>query len=430
MSVIVLLYGLAIFNIFDLVISVTVPESDTGLELNNDTSVESEPEDELEEIGAGILNMTASLKFATLCETPNHDPGYCVEIKSCLRLLNQLSNSNARDFLRDSMCGPENEDLSNPKVCCGRHSNYRNVSKNIASLDVLPKNCGTQKLTLKSRVVGGKEAELGEFPWMARILHKNRYNYKSFGCSGFLIHSRYVMTAAHCVHDKFLEVRGKVYAVHLGEHNIETEVDCMHGICADPPQISRVAKVIIHPDYNPTEKAQYNDIAILYLRKGMKMTNFIRPICLLEDQSQKPHKYIVSGWGKTETERVSVVKMKVDLPYVEKEDCKESYKVLGMDLIDSQTCAGGEAGKDSCNGDSGGPLMMTTNGTVWFAAGIVSYGIGCGMETWAGVYTNIPSFIPWIKGAIVETNLLNPKSPAIEKKKGGKHRKNNATEHV
>nr|CAH7714363.1 unnamed protein product [Callosobruchus chinensis] len=239
--------SLAILNQFNLVISGnTAPGSDTELELNNDTSVESEPEDELEEIGAGILNMTASLKFATLCETPNHDPGYCVEIKSCSRLLNQLSNSHARDFLRDSMCGPENEDLSNPKVCCGRHSNYRN------------------KLTLKSRVVGGKEAELGEFPWMARILHKNRYNYKSFGCSGFLIHSKYVMTAAHCVHDKFLEVRGKVYAVHLGEHNIETEVDCMHGICADPPQVSRVAKVIIHPDYNPTEKSQYNDIAILF----------------------------------------------------------------------------------------------------------------------------------------------------------------------
>ncbi|CAH1954511.1 unnamed protein product [Acanthoscelides obtectus] len=368
-------------------------------------------------------------EFATLCETPNHDPGYCVEIKSCTRLLSQLNNSNARSFLRDSMCGPENEDLSNPKVCCGRYTNYRNVSKNIASLDVLPKNCGTQKLTLKSRVVGGKEAELGEFPWMARILHKNRYNFKSFGCSGFLIHSKYVITAAHCVHDKFLEVRGKVYAVHLGEHNIETEVDCMHGICADPPQVSRVAKVIVHPDYNPNERSQYNDIAILYLKKGMKVTNFIRPICLLEDPSQKPHKYIVSGWGKTEQDRVSAVKMKVDLPYIEKENCKQSYKALGMELIESQTCAGGEAGKDSCNGDSGGPLMMTTNGTVWFAAGIVSYGIGCGMENWAGVYSDIPSFIPWIKTVIVETNLLNPKSLLIARRKGGKLiKKNNDTE--
>lgn len=70
--------------------------------------------------------------------------------------------------------------------------------------------------------------------------------------------------------------------------------------------------------------------------------------------------------------------MKVDLQPFDHEECSEKYSLLEIYLKETQICVGGEKNKDSCNGDSGGPLMMTTNGTVWFAAGIVSYGVGCG----------------------------------------------------
>lgn len=93
----------------------------------------------------------------------------------------------------------------------------------------------------------------------------------------------------------------------------------------------------------------------------------------------------------------SSIKLKTELQPFNLQECKERYRGLGVTIKKSQICAGGFNGKDSCSGDSGGPLMMTPNGTVWYASGIVSYGLGCGREGWPGVYTNIPSYSNWIR---------------------------------
>lgn len=74
---------------------------------------------------------------------------------------------------------------------------------------------------------------------------------------------------------------------------------------------------------------------------------------------------------------------------------------MGVALNSAQICAGGEKDKDSCKGDSGGPLMdlyADENGTVnWYSIGIVSYGpTPCGSETWPGVYIKVANYIPWI----------------------------------
>lgn len=70
--------------------------------------------------------------------------------------------------------------------------------------------------------------------------------------------------------------------------------------------------------------------------------------------------------------------MKVSLPPVNRTECDDQYSILNVTLRETQICAGGEEGKDSCNGDSGGPLMFFGDNNSWFAAGIVSFGIGCG----------------------------------------------------
>lgn len=75
---------------------------------------------------------------------------------------------------------------------------------------ILPGKCGRQNITMASRIFGGSEAELREFPWMARLRHTNQYGYHNYGCSGFLIHKKYVVTAAHCIASKVLEPLGPV----------------------------------------------------------------------------------------------------------------------------------------------------------------------------------------------------------------------------
>lgn len=63
-----------------------------------------------------------------------------------------------------------------------------------------------------------------------------------------------------------------------------------------------------------------------------------------------------------------------------------------------QLCAGGELGKDSCKGDSGGPLMAKDPDTGnWITSGIVSIGPNdCGKFGVPGVYTSVKEYMCWI----------------------------------
>merc|ERR1719300_1488431 len=132
----------------------------------------------------------------------------------------------------------------------------------------------------------------------------------------------------------------------------------------------------------------------------------------------------VVGWGyteydpsgqldKTDVEDVkapSAKQQRLGLPVLSSEQCKRKWKFFTP--TESQICAGGELGKDSCKGDSGGPLFLsqvknrnigepTLDGTEpWYLMGIVSFGSRrCGSGK-PGVYTRVESFIPWIRKTI------------------------------
>ena len=79
-------------------------------------------------------------------------------------------------------------------------------------------------------------------------------------------------------------------------------------------------------------------------------------------------------------------------------------------LTGSQICAGGEAGKDSCVGDSGSGLMreIVTGGSPFYRShliGVVSFGPRlCGTKGVPGVYTRVNSFLPWILDTVNNMN--------------------------
>lgn len=61
-----------------------------------------------------------------------------------------------------------------------------------------------------------------------------------------------------------------------------------------------------------------------------------------------------------------------------------------MIITDAMICASAP-GKDSCFGDSGGPL--TVNGTL---EGVVSFGWGCADSRYPGVYSRVAYVRDWI----------------------------------
>uniref|UniRef100_A0A673VB47 Kallikrein related peptidase 13 n=1 Tax=Suricata suricatta TaxID=37032 RepID=A0A673VB47_SURSU len=76
---------------------------------------------------------------------------------------------------------------------------------------------------------------------------------------------------------------------------------------------------------------------------------------------------------------------------------EECHQVYPGKITPNMLCAGTkEGGKDSCEGDSGGPLIC--NGTLH---GIISWGdFPCGQPNRPGVYTRVSQYVVWIQETI------------------------------
>ncbi|XP_020279968.1 proclotting enzyme-like [Pseudomyrmex gracilis] len=233
----------------------------------------------------------------------------------------------------------------------------------------------------QERIVGGKNADPGEWPWIAALFNAGRQF-----CGGSLIDDIHILTAAHCVVNMNSWDVARL-TVRLGDHNLKTNTEIRH-------VERRVKRVVRHRGFNA--RTLYNDVALLTLNEPVEFTELIRPICLPSGSQLYSGKTgTVIGWGSLrESGPQPAILQEVSIPIWSNNECKSKYGAAAPGgIIDSFLCAG-RATKDSCSGDSGGPLMV--NDGRWTQIGIVSWGIGCGKGQYPGVYTRVTHFLPWI----------------------------------
>ncbi|OAD59342.1 Serine proteinase stubble [Eufriesea mexicana] len=250
----------------------------------------------------------------------------------------------------------------------------------ISSIDT--SQCGAKNgVQDQERIVGGQNADPGEWPWIAALFNGGRQF-----CGGSLIDDKHVLTAAHCVANMNSWDVARL-TVRLGDYNIKTNLEVRH-------IERRVKRVVRHRGFN--SRTLYNDIALLTLNEPVPFTKQIRPICLPSGSQLYSGKIAtVIGWGSLrESGPQPAILQEVSIPIWSNSECKSKYGAAAPGgIVDSFLCAG-RAAKDSCSGDSGGPLMV--NDGRWTQVGIVSWGIGCGKGQYPGVYTRVTHFLPWI----------------------------------
>lgn len=252
------------------------------------------------------------------------------------------------------------------------------------------------------RILGGKDAKLGEIPWHLLIKEPRRG-----GAS--LINDRWAVTAAHVV-----ENVGETSLVLYGGL-VDAKQTRPAFIKSSDVVVMNSEKIIIHPLYTSGIKDRTNfdnDIALIKLASRVSLGPNLLPICLPEANSGlvENEQGTISGFGMTEKfdKMVTSVMLKYAhigvYPVSRCRDTPRTKNNRHMVYTDNMFCAGA-AGKDSCHKDSGGSFvlpMLAEGREPYYLKGIVSWGPPCEDRQFKGYYTKVENYLDWIKAEIAQ----------------------------
>jgi chymotrypsin len=234
--------------------------------------------------------------------------------------------------------------------------------------------------TPEDRIVGGEIAKPHSHPYQAGLLVTIRSDL--YRCGGSIIGSKTILTAAHCLEDST-----KIIVI-LGAHNLQDDLES-----TQQRQTVDASGYRIHKDYE--NRTLLNDIALLILPKSVTVNKYVAKIDLPWDTKNKfvGSIVIMTGWGKMSDENGLSPALRFTFDkIVNNPECKKIYKSYTNNMI----CNSGAGGKNSCGGDSGGPLTTKFHRKK-IQIGLVSYGKKLCGNGISSVNTRITSYLDWIR---------------------------------
>uniref|UniRef100_A0A336KGF2 CSON007431 protein n=1 Tax=Culicoides sonorensis TaxID=179676 RepID=A0A336KGF2_CULSO len=178
--------------------------------------------------------------------------------------------------------------------------------------------CGISNAS-HTRVVGGRDASRGAYPWIAGLLYKVQSSPALRNlCGGSLITKRHVLTAAHCI-------KPTLTAIALGMHDITKLYEG-----------SVIAVDIKKTHENYDAKKILNDIAMIRLVQDAPINDNIRPICLPSQEPQRSMDFtgyqpFVAGWGTTSSQGpAATILQEVQVPVLSSNGNYYYYILIGI----------------------------------------------------------------------------------------------------
>ncbi|KAL7541540.1 hypothetical protein ACHAXR_011698 [Thalassiosira sp. AJA248-18] len=260
----------------------------------------------------------------------------------------------------------------------------------------------TNPLPIQPRIIGGSPTPTNRFPYAASLLNTETLTHV---CGGTLIAPDIVLTAGHC--STFFE------SVQVGLHN-KTSTNNNNNNTNTTFDHLVVETHIAHDKYS---NVIMNDFAIAKLYG----TSSVQPVRInnrrnvpIVDQS-----LTVMGWGITtegESTTQSDVLNSVQVSSLSNGECETSSgeyegEIVSYEgyIVNNMMCAW-SVDKDACQGDSGGPLILSTGNEAGgdVQVGVVSWGLGCALDAFPGVYARISAEYDWIRSEVCRLSVDPP----------------------
>eukprot|EP00579_Thalassiosira_antarctica_P013834 CAMPEP_0201927860 /NCGR_PEP_ID=MMETSP0903-20130614/19621_1 /ASSEMBLY_ACC=CAM_ASM_000552 /TAXON_ID=420261 /ORGANISM="Thalassiosira antarctica, Strain CCMP982" /LENGTH=718 /DNA_ID=CAMNT_0048466159 /DNA_START=16 /DNA_END=2172 /DNA_ORIENTATION=- len=253
---------------------------------------------------------------------------------------------------------------------------------------------GSSTLPFAPRIINGIPTPSNRYSYAVSLIDTDTDEHI---CGGTLIAPDIILTAGHC--STYFD------SIHVGRHDRINQAEGFGHLIVEEHRA--------HPDYG---NVIMNDFALAKLYG----TSSVTPVKI---SNRKNHPVVgealtVMGWGVTqqgESSTASDVLRSVDVNSLSNAVCEGSQGEYQGETVsyagyirDNMMCAW-SSDKDACQGDSGGPLMQIGDSAEedW-QVGVVSWGLGCAMDSFPGVYARISGEWDWIRNGVCEMSTDPP----------------------